>query len=274
MSSVLGLDRGVRLDGLTYEQYAALDGVRASDLLALVRSPADYAWRREHPTQPTDAMVLGTLVHQLVLEPDRPAPTPWTGGRRAGAAWQEYVAARTAEGEPLITADQLETALAMWTAVTVHHPGAAELVSRLTATEVTIQWEGPGGTVCKSRLDGLVEDDLGTTVVELKTAHDVSPRAFSRAAANRGYHLQAAFYLDAYEALHPSPRQTGHIIVAVESTVPHHVACYRLEEEAIERGRTSYQSAMLELAQCLESDEWPGPAGDAIEALALPRWVL
>jgi hypothetical protein len=81
-------NHGRRLDGLTYDEYAALPGLRSSGLHRLAMSPLHY-----HGPQPERRGGAGWLhlVHSLVLEPitvpDAYAVYP---GRRAGKVWDEY----------------------------------------------------------------------------------------------------------------------------------------------------------------------------------------
>ena len=55
------------------DQYFALEALSASGAKLLRKSPLHYRADQFKARQPTPAMIFGTVVHRLVLEPERPA---------------------------------------------------------------------------------------------------------------------------------------------------------------------------------------------------------
>ena len=57
---------------LPAERYHRAPGVSNSMLKHLARSPAHLQEYLQHPTEQTRDMLMGSVVHQLLLEPDKP----------------------------------------------------------------------------------------------------------------------------------------------------------------------------------------------------------
>ena len=51
-------------------EYRAAPGESVSALKHMLRSPAHYAWHKEHPDPATPAMLVGTLTHLAAMQPD------------------------------------------------------------------------------------------------------------------------------------------------------------------------------------------------------------
>ena len=107
-------------------------------------------------------------------------------------------------------------------------------------------------------------------IVDLKTCEDASESGFRKQIFNYGYHIQAAIALDALNA--NSERKYEHfVLMAVEKTAPHLMACYSIDEESIQLGRELYRKAALLYNQCFEANHWPS-YGDEIKSIRLPEW--
>src|SRR5689334_18027591 len=55
---------------ITAAEYHRYPAASSTQLKKILRSPAHYKQELEHPTPPTPAQSLGTLIHLAVLEPD------------------------------------------------------------------------------------------------------------------------------------------------------------------------------------------------------------
>jgi len=249
-----------------------LGEVSSSALRELAKSPAHYrAWLDRPERAPSAAMALGSMVHQLVLEPQRASfvVEPDFGDCRK----KENKAARDAwradhEGATLVGADDAAAASGMASAVRAH-PLAGPLVVGEGQSELSLFWrDGASGLECKARLDRLVGGRY--VVVDLKTTGDARPRAFQKSIADFRYHVQAAHYLDGCRAC--GLGDLLWLFVVVEREPPHAVAVYSLDGDAVARGEDSRRRSMTTLAECLRSDSWPAyPA--SIEPIGLPAWA-
>ena len=259
---------------MTLAQYRACKGVNWSALKHYGHSPAHYRAHVDAPPKQTEEMQTGSALHAIVLEGEevfasRYAVAPEGVKRNTKAGKDEWAAFEAAnEGKEIIKPEQAESVRAMAAALAAH-PAAARLLARCREREKSIFWEDPAtGVSCKGRLDGF--DPAGAIVLDLKTARDASPRGFARAAADLGYHGQAAFYLNGLAASGLSAR---FVFAVVEKTPPFAVALYHIDGDELAAGR-QLAARYLDLhARCIEANEWPGYAPD-VQTLALPRWAL
>ncbi len=253
------------------KQYHADQSIGHSGILRMLKSPAHLREALDHPPQPTPAMAFGSAVHAYVLEPDRFAEEFVVAekfdrrtkeGKEAAARFEE-----ANQGKTVIASEDLATLSRMRAAVLAHQ-GAASLLGQGEA-ELSAFWtDAATGIACRCRPDWLNE----TAIVDLKSCLDASSRGFSRAIANLGYDVQAAFYVDGVKSVTGS--DLPFLFVAVEKEPPHAVAVYRADPELIEIGRRKYRAALQLLQWCQESGTWPAyqPAGE-VELISLPRWA-
>ena len=253
------------------KQYHADQSIGHSGIIKLLKSPAHLREALDHPSPPTPAMAFGTAVHTHVLEPDRffeefavveKFDRRTKEGKEAAARFEQEN-----QGKTLITSDDLATLTRVRAAVHAHE-GAVRLFKQGEA-ELSAFWTDPlTGIPCRCRPDWF----NGTAVVDLKSCVDASSRGFSRAIANLGYDIQAAFYVDGMKAV--TGTELPFLFVAVEKEAPHAVALYRADPEIIEVGRKKYRAALQLLKWCQDSGCWPAyqPGGE-IELISLPRWA-
>jgi len=256
--------------------YHAHPAISKSHLDLIARSPLHY-WARyidpnRVPTEPTDAMRLGTAVHTLTLEADqfeaRYAVVPAVDRRyKAGKeAWAKFQS--EAGGRELIDADDRAIISRMAESVW-RHPAAAMLLHWQGKAETTHMWTDPTtGAECKCRPDWLTND--GNLIIDLKTTEDARS-GFQRSVANYRYHCQASWSLDGVEAA------TGHrpaqfIFICVEKKPPYAVAVYAADAEMIQIGAETAARDLARLVECKASNTWPGYS-DQIEPLSLPAWM-
>jgi hypothetical protein len=259
--------------------YHALTSVVSKSHLDLVaRSPLHYWARYVDPKrvepEPTAAMLLGTAVHTLVLEPDtfaeRYIAAPEGIDRRYKAGkelWAEWEA--QAAGREVLSRADADLVQAMALAVR-SHPAAAYLLGLPGKAETTHMWTDEAtGLECKCRPDWLLDD--GSLIVDLKTTEDASPAGFSKSIANFRYHVQASWYLDGLERA-TGRRPEQFIFICVEKRPPHAVAVYAADAEMVAAGQVTAARDMLLLAECRDADYWPAYS-DQIETISLPPWM-
>jgi hypothetical protein len=243
------------------DEYDALPRVNLSSLKLFGKSAAHYKHTIEHGRKDTTALRLGRAVHAAVLEPEKFAVeyTRWTG-RRYGSAWEKFREAVTGE---ILTADEHDLCAALASAVRGDEHAAPYVDGGLP--EVTALWE-TGAFQCRARLDYLKTD----AIVDLKTARDASPGEFERASWRYGYHVQAAWYVDAVRAC--TERDLPFAIVAVEKEPPYLVQVYEVPEHVLDLGRAEYRGWLERLDYCRRENVWPGYASGPLQ-LGVPAWV-
>lgn len=255
-------------DGIPEADYHAdRESVSQSGLKTILKSPALFRHQQLNPEPPTDAMVLGTLVHTEVLGVGQGMRVvPPTG--RTKAQQEEHKAAKVeaiAAGLVPVTAARAAQVKAM--AKAVNDDAVARVLFNGGASEVSAYSPDPEtGILRRCRFDKLHED-LG---VDLKTTIARDRSEFAKSCANYGYHQQHAFYCDIAAELGQPLR--GLVFVTVTNAEPYEVAIYELDNDAVMRGRDLNARAMRIYQHCTETDDWSGVRN--IQPLSLPRWAF
>lgn len=259
---------------ISLEDYDAIPAVNQSTLKAIAKSPLHYRHRVDHEQKATPPMRLGAIAHCAVLEYDKLdvrykvyEPPEGKTDRFAGKAFDAFVEIEKAFGREVIKQRELDNAIEMRKAVQ-RNKLAGRYLKRGIAEVVMIWNDTASGVLCKARLDWL-SVSVPDVIVELKTARDVGPWAFSAAFARAGYDVQAAFYHDGYTAC--TGRAPGGKCVAIENVEPHDCVVYDYNE-VIDTGREIYRDYLDKLVACRRDGAWPGQGGDVELTLRLPKW--
>jgi len=262
--------------GLSFERYSAVKRINISNLKEIDRSPLHYRYRCEHQRDST-ALSFGRSAHTAILEPDRfdRDYVVWdqqtdTGRLRPrnGKDWQAFQAAN--EGKTIIKPDEYRYAIAVRSAVQAKP--VAKKYMRAGNPEVSLLWDDAElGAPCKGRVDWITHVDGIDSIVGLKTAKDLSPRAFSQQAARLLYYLQWSFYYDGFAAVTgKAPRV---VEICVEGEPPHDVVVYIVPAEVIELGREEYRRLLARLKECENAKRWPGRAESEM-LFELPAYLM
>ena len=227
-----------------------------------LKTPAHWKWESEHPTH-KDLFDLGTALHSITLERDESNIVEVKADSWRTKAAQEAKAAARAEGKvPLLTKD-LELARAIDKSI-MAHPLASRMFTGHTA-EQSVFWEEEG-LMLKCRPDAL---NLGM-IADLKSAVTADPNTFGKTAADLGYFMSAAHYIDGMEQA--TGERMPFLFILAEKSAPYPVAPVELDEEALEYGRRMNERAKRIYRNCLEHDEWPGYPETG--RISLPGWAI
>jgi len=263
-----------RFANLPNSQYHQSEGVSKSGVMLLLRSPQHYRAAYETSREPTPAMLLGSLVHTLVLEPEKfeseYAIAPQVDKRtKAGKAeWESFDAA--CGEKAIVTPAQLEQAQAMAAAVRFHQFAGPALTG--IEAEHSFYWhDAESGVLAKCRPDAIKTVASGLVLLDLKTTDDASPQAFAKTCAAHGYHVSAAMSMDGVEAV-TGQRPLSYRFVVIERNPPYGIAVYELEDQAVSFGRMLYRSALQVFRDCTDIGEWKGYP-TATQKIDLPKWA-
>ena len=248
---------------MTDDEYFALEALSASGAKLLRKSPMHFRADQFKARQPTPAMVFGTVVHRLVLEPERPAFAVkyFNWASKEGKAERELL---EATGLPILSEADGDRATAIRDALW-SNAQIAEMLEA-AAKEQVMLWD-QHGVPCKAKADAIGDG----IVIDLKTTIDAGIKDFARSVATFSYHLQAAHYLDGYRATRGGA--ADFIFIAVESAAPHAVAMYRLDHQTLAAGAREMKRAAAVYRECLASGIWPGYPQE-ITTLTLPQWAM
>lgn len=217
----------------------------------------------------SDAMTMGTAVHQMLLRDDRLVVGDFKDYRTKDA--REFRdAARAADRVPIL-AKQYDEAreiaqhvngqiLAMGVEPTPFTKGTAEHVIRWT----------DNGADCRALLDWLRDDQ--TYIDDLKTTVDASPAKFARHIFNMGYDIQAAFYCRAALSLAPLMGWPTFRWVVVETKPPYPVTIHTLSERAMASAQVKVDTAIQLWNECTASGVWPAYP-NSVQEVDIPGWV-
>lgn len=255
---------------MSAEDYRAAEGISASDLKHIVppKTPSHYLANvtLATPRPQTKAMLLGTLAHLAILEPEKldaafaVKPADIDLRTKDGKAWKASM------GEvPVLDQGEADALHGMRDAVAEHT--TAQLLLNGGSYEISLFAEHPTtGLPIKGRMDAIT----GNIIADVKTCEDASPGAFAASAARLLYDVSAAHYC----AL---ANECGIAIehfywIAVEKAPPFAVAVYQPSPEVQARGLRLAEQALKDIAHCCEIEEWPGYPSSSV--LQYPAWAL
>lgn len=264
---------------LPHQEYHSLSKYISSSQLKLIASssPAHYKATYIDGTadkkEPTDKMILGSLVHCLILTPHlfesdffvMPFLNLRTNDGKATKA--ELLAANP--GKTAIDIDMHSQAALMRDSC-LKNKQAAELLES-GHKESSFFWECPfSGLRMRARADSASSKAL----VELKTTSDASPEAFSRHIHNMNYDVSMKHYQEGIRVLMDvSP--PGYFIV-LEDKPPFVCQVYKAGETVMELGHAKWIDAVSKLERGLKNNYWPGYSDDslAIQTIECPPWAV
>lgn len=267
------------------EQYHAFKAASASALRVIHRSSPAHLLREVDDDK--EEFVFGTLVHQLILEPERPLPRiaivpeaytipadvkPTKGGPSPGdvVPWnararycRDWVEIQKAAGNTVLTADTLASIRACADAVK-DNPEAFDAIASAPERESTLVWDTESRVPCKARLDA----HGSGLIVDIKTTTDAHPQRFAAKAYGMGYHIQSAWYTDAMRTVLEA--DCRFVFIAIEKTTQI-VSVHSATREWIEAGRRDYMAALRRYCDAYESGHWDGYSG--VHDMMPPRWA-
>ena len=199
-------------------------------------------------------MDLGTLIHAAILEPETPltdiaAISPYADFRTKAA--QEWKADQREMGRMIATDDDIRAA-----------SGCEQVFSEDYAQRFGVGYKSEvavfatiGATQIKGMID-LVPDGLDLLVDLKTTARIGSLREITNTIISRGYHWQAALYLDLWNAA-TGEKRNRFVICFIEVTEPYESAWVEVSPALIEAGRAGYMNALAKWQSCVAVDVWP-----------------
>ncbi|MFW1676414.1 PD-(D/E)XK nuclease-like domain-containing protein [Pontibacter sp. JAM-7] len=255
--------------GIPNADYHAGEGLSSSALKLLLKSPLHYKHQYidGNRTESTAAMLMGSLVHTMVLEPDELEHDYLIidASTRTTKAYKE--AAEFAGNRTPVLLTELDSAAEIANAV-LAHPTAANLL-RGSQNEHSVYWMERDGLLCKCRPD-IWRPDIGV-VADLKTTTDASPGDFAKQIANLGYHISAEWYLRGIEKATGTRPDTWAWVV-VEKSAPFAVQIYEADSDMLAKAADKIDAALDLLAECQRTGHWPAYQ-DGIQKIYLPAWA-
>lgn len=257
--------------------------VMSSSALKLFRT-CPRRWRDGYEPTDSTAKDWGTVVDCLILTPDQ-----W--GKRFAVCPETYPAPAThagvkkgeiSEGDPLpwngnatICKQWLSSNSSKVIVKADEYGYAKKAAERFeqdsilksfrdnsdTQVHVTATWTDKATGLeipCRCLIDlvGRKGTEWQQCLGDLKTTRSAHPMAFVDFAYRYGYHIQAAWDLDMFNAATGEERDTW-LFALQENYPPYQIGREMLSNRFIELGRIEYQHAMAKYAHCLATKTWP-----------------
>lgn len=253
--------------------YHAAPALGSTDLKNLLRSPAHYKAAKEAPMA-SEALRVGTLVHECILEPDtwalrRDIPDVNKRTKAGKEALQKYYEVAGEEGWLPVDPDDRALCEGMRESAMAHRL-VRSVLNAADKKEQSCFWRDVSvdatGVDCKARFDGLAPG----LILDLKTTQDASPGAFRNAVARFDYHVQAAHYCTGAHAV--TGMWPDYAILAIEKKPPYACAVYELDEQAMAVGAERRELAIRQYVECKRTGKWSAYP-ETVQTLSLPRWA-
>lgn len=239
--------------------------------------PAKFRWEADHGRPQRRVFDLGHAAHREVLGDGEIVVVVDAEDYKTKAAQAARDAAYAAGKAPILRREHEETVVPMAAALR-EHPVAGRLFAPGTgrAEPSLFWWDGTGADAVmrRSRLDWLPHHVAGRRLIvpEYKTCASAEPDDLEKAVARLGYYMQAAWNLDAVEAVLDLDRAPVFVFVFQEKGPPFVVTVAQLAQTALQLGRARNRHALDVYRACRASGRWPGYAEEVVD-LETPAWL-
>lgn len=229
-----------------------------SSLKAFADSPNEFIRYCLRERVQTDAMIFGTIVHCLVLEPDAFTDRYFVlndleiisdiGGAkpRATNRYKEWVQAQHDKnpGKECVTMEVYVTAEIMARNVR-NNRAAAIVLNRCNEAEKKIEWE-----YMNMKFRGILDKIGKNAICDFKTCSDANPQIFQREIIKMKYYLQAAMYERGVTEYRP------YYIIAADKKGG--VSVHKISDALMQYGFNEYDQLLTRFNECIlkERFDW------------------
>lgn len=248
--------------------YGKAAGVRKSQLDLLSISPATA---RSGFKEQTEAMIMGSLVHCLVLQPETFAPEyaiEPVVDKRTKAGKEELEAFLIAnDDKTTISQDDYDKALNMRDSVLNVIGDFLDMPDAII--EHAAFWkDSRTGTLCKCKPDVYIPS-LGLAIDLKTTSGFATADDFGKSVKSFRYHVQQAFYTQGLEA---NGFSVNHFLfVPVSKGISANCRAFRLDESVVELGKKLLTDDLDLWADCEQSGSWMRKPSQ-IETIKFKPW--
>jgi hypothetical protein len=255
------------------KEYRALPAISQSALRYFAECPRKF--KLAPKKEPTAAMLHGSLVDELwlrrstlacapyaadakpvngyIVQPalyaGKDGEKPWSNNATFCKSWNE-----TWELQKLtvVSADQYAKAVAAVKRLDGEPALAATRARCKTQVAMVWEWEGE---LCKGLVDML--DEEAGEMGDLKCSAYHNEEAWASTIYDQGLHIQAAFYMDGYEAITGKKIERWFHVVS-EPSDPFEPAGPVMHPDFTYMGKSRWRSLFRDFVVCRETNIWPG----------------
>lgn len=245
---------------ITDENYFDYPALSASGINNFYEHPAIF-WASSpfnpayEPKEKTDPMIFGSLLHAMLLEGQEKVDKMFVVNdeNRNSNKFKEFAA--TITSQQIIKTPTLDKAKEI---IKVLHTDAA--ARQLLATcryEEPFTWE-KNGMRFKMKIDAFKTQ--GHLIVDYKSTEDTTEEELNKTITNRGYHRQAALYMEGYE-IHHGIRPRGFVCLFQNKKFPEIIVPVNISHEHIELGEFENDAAIRDIQRRLDHKLWKTTSG-------------
>jgi len=254
----------------TNEEYHQRPEIGRSQLETFItRGPVAYLKSLTEKREPTDAMVMGTIIHAMVLEHkslDDVAIVESTGLKtRQSKAWDAFAAGALSLGRFPLLEKQVDP-IVQAVASILNNPGFDEQISG-TKREQSLVWRDRSGLDLRCRFDAVD----ATTALDVKTTSGaIDEETLAKVIAEWGYDRQAAFYSKGYyEHFGYMP---SFVFAFVQTCEPYESALIRPSPRFFDIAMAEVDEGLADLAARMATGNWRRNTYGKVIEVEPPRW--
>jgi hypothetical protein len=239
----------------TFEEYLSKsDYIAASDTKNFMHSPRLYYYERYEKVREAVTeerhFPVGSAIHEAILEPHLfksnyiVCPKYDRRTKQGKEDYAEFLL--KTEGKTLLFEDEMEMVTKM-AETAVKNKTLMELLQD-SYREVSCYTTDPiTGLKIRLRPDSLAKSK--STITDIKSCLDSSPRKFKHDVYSYDYSITNAYYCDFLG-------RENYVFAALEKTQPHQLTLMQLNDEMVDYGRKQYRTALDLLKWSIDNNYW------------------
>lgn len=225
----------------TFPEYLGKkDHVAASDLKNFLHSPKYYYYEKFEKVDKPDErhFSIGSGLHEIILEPHlfktNYVVCPKVDRRTKEGKAQYASFLETSEGKTVLFEDEMEMIVKI-AENAMKNPTLTELMKDCHRELSCYTKDEKTGLLVRMRPDSLAKGK--STITDIKSCLDSSPRKFKSDVYSYGYSLSAAYYCDFLG-------RENYVFAAMEKQAPYQVSLFVLSDEMMQYGREQYRMGL------------------------------
>jgi hypothetical protein len=237
----------------TFPEYLGKkDHISASDLKTFMLSPRKYYYEKFEKEYKEDEryFAVGSGLHEIILEPELfrtnyiIAPKFDRRTKDGKIQYEEFV--QSSKGKTILFEDEMDMIVKMANNA-VKNKTLMELLKDSHKELSCYTEDSKTGLKLKMRPDSI--STTKSTITDIKSCLDASPKKFRNDVYSYGYSLSAAYYTDFLN-------RENYIFAAIEKQAPYQVSLFALQDEMIEYGRKQYRTGLDLLKWSMDNNYW------------------
>jgi hypothetical protein len=251
--------------------------IGSSQLRSLIDSPKRFyhEFFKGETQEPTEAMKLGTLIHQAILEGpkfrENYVVAPEFGDQRTKAAKEAKASwfLDVPKDKMVVSKEDFDILMGVTQSI-LEHPQARDLLKNGKPEIAGYFVDEETGIKQKIKPDFLTFNSL--SFVDLKSTKSAEHRLFMNSIFSYRYDIQIQMYREGIKAI------TGIwpeiiSIIAVEKTPPYESAVYFFNDFSLEQAAIDYHNGLRKLKKCIDTGIFP-QRQTMIQPVVTPQWFI